>query len=86
MLIKHPNKRNVHTNRDGYDDLIVGGEVQSSTTSVVWVFFGKPGFQGIDTVNLIPTEGFSIKGVISFDSFGATVAGEFDVNRDGMNE
>jgi len=75
-------------NKDGYDDIIIGGFGKGTNKGVAYVVYGgqKGDFQGIDLSNdaLNPlTTGFRVLGNASPDQFGYSASTAGDINGDG---
>jgi VCBS repeat-containing protein len=78
-------------NGDGYDDLIVGANLNDSGGSdagAAYVIFGKSaGFRTIDLgTALAPGAGFKIQGDVVDDQTGVSVSSAGDVNGDGYDD
>jgi Ca2+-binding RTX toxin-like protein len=78
-------------NGDGFDDLIIGAPSAAPNigrTGVSYVVFGKSG--GFDATvelsDLDGSDGFTLNGVIVYDSSGRSVSGAGDVNGDGFDD
>jgi hypothetical protein len=66
-------------NGDGYDDVAIATQYQSSSTGRVWIFHGSAsGVPG--------SADLSLSGVAAGDAFGAAVAAAGDVNADGYDD
>ncbi len=73
-------------NKDGYDDIIIGGQGVGSYAGASYVVFGKAsGFSAsLDLTSLNGTNGFKISGVSANDNSGRTVSSAGDINGDGF--
>jgi Ca2+-binding RTX toxin-like protein len=74
-------------NGDGFDDLLLGTSVSSSSLSVSYIVFGGDALP--DSVNLSDlngVDGFVINGISSNDLAGGSVSNAGDVNGDGFDD
>eukprot|EP01040_Poterioochromonas_malhamensis_P007730 gene7730-8348_t len=86
-------------NNDGYNDIVIGSPLANNEAGEVFVIFGRPSFnQTLNLSSLYSTKnrdyGFVIygsgqangDGSLSGDYVGFSVAGNFDINNDGISD
>lgn len=73
-------------NGDGYDDFALGAPGGFGTAGEVYVLYGGPNLSAIDLNNILPTQGFIVKGGTIYDLIGKSIAGVGDVNGDGLDD
>ena len=73
-------------NGDGYEDLVLGAPGHESSSGKAYVVFGEnaSNFNDLNLLSLDGSNGFSIAGLNSSDQLGISVAGNADINGDGI--
>jgi hypothetical protein len=68
-------------NKDGYDDVIIGGPSANSNNGIAYIIYGGINLNNIDIATLTSSQGISVSG--GSGSFGNSVSQAGDVNHDG---
>jgi len=75
-------------NHDGYDDIIIGADLNSASRGAAYVIYGKRKDKlkdiNLASTSLVSTDtGFKIRGGVALGQFGRIVASAGDINKDG---
>lgn len=75
-------------NKDGIDDLIVGAKAANGRAGAGYIVFGSStGFDAhLDIGTLDGSNGFAIPGIVANSRTGYSVAGDGDINGDGIDD